>query len=128
MKTNSVERVIQSQLSAICPRCFQAPADVSAEYPLIAWETSSTDISDMSRDDIFLDISIWFRAGASTQAAANDIADRIERALDGANLPQRDILPTFYRWGDRRLTIDDDKTLRRIVLRFVVQNYENEVI
>lgn len=121
--TNSLEKLIQRQLSSLCERVQQGTVSNQVDFPYLSWELSGADMGDPLRDDDTLDVSIWYRVGPETQMEANDMADRVAESFAFANLPQEDILPTFYRFNRQNLP-DEDKTIRRILLQFQIQTYE----
>lgn len=121
--TNSLEKLIQRQLSALCERVQQGTVSDQVDFPYLSWELSGPDMGDLLRDDDTLDVSVWHRVGPETQMEANDMADRVAEAFAFANLPQEDILPTFYRFNRQNLP-DEDKNIRRILLQFQIQTYE----
>lgn len=123
-KTNDLEGLVQSLISTHI-RCAQLSAPSEWEYPYAVWALADVDLGDLSRDDTILEVSIWFMVSPENQAQANNTADELEKRLNAANLPQETILPTFFRISRQTLE-DEDKTLRRILLRFQIQNYERK--
>ncbi len=121
-KTAALRKLIQEQLSRTPGSVHHRRAPQSARYPYKVYSLRDVSFVD-ARDDFILYVDIW--NNAEDQTVAEEIADQIEHQLDRANLPQKTILPTFFREA-RRNPDDPDKSLQHIELTFRVQLYEKE--
>ena len=118
-KTNALREVIQSKISSIV-KSFYRIADEKESYPYAVYDFENIDLGDIHRDDLILIIDLWGKGKDTSQI--EEMADQIEALFNAANLPDEEILPTFYRIS--RKPIDDpDKTLMRRQLKFQIQNY-----
>lgn len=121
-KTSELRRLIKSQLNLAPGATYHKRAPKTEHYPYKVYNLRNVSFTD-ARDDFILDVDIW--NNAEDQTVAEDIADQIEHQLNGANLPQKTIYPTFFREA-RQNVEDPDKSLQHIVLSFYVQLYEKE--
>lgn len=122
-KTLSLRKLVRETLQTAPGETYHKTAPKDASYPYKTYELTSVTFPHSLRDDFELTVDIWDRA--KDYKAAEEIADQVERIFNDANLPQDDILPTFFRENRYSLT-DPDKTLQHIQLRFLVQLYETE--
>lgn len=125
MKTNSLRKLVASRLKTICSRVYFKRASKDAMYPHIVYSFKTVNLNDIQRDDVMLEIDIWHRrtdSGAEI-AEIEDLADLVETLFNCQNLPQEDILPTFYR-SSRTEVEDEDKDIEHRVLQIQIQNYE----
>ena len=122
-KTLSLRKLVRETLQTAPGETYHKIAPKDASYPYKTYELTSVTFPTSLRDDFELTVDIWDRA--KDYKAAEEIADQVERTFNDANLPQDDILPTFFRENRYSLT-DPDKTLQHIQLRFLVQLYETE--
>ncbi len=121
-KTAELRKLIKSQLQSLPGEVYHKSAPKDAVYPYKVFSLKSVSFVD-ARNDFDLCVDIW---GRGDRKIAEEVADQVETLLRDANLPQKTILPTFYR--ESRYDIDDpDKTLQHIQLHFMVQLYELEV-
>lgn len=120
-KTNSLRMLIQSKLKTVCSDVYFENADEKALYPHVVYSWGTTLNDDLHRDDVSVIIDVWDR---STKASViENLCDDIEVLFDNSNLPQNDILPTFFL--DSRLPVpDEDKRIKHRQLKIIVQNYE----
>lgn len=118
-KTNSLRKIIQSNINAIV-KLFYRIADEENLFPHAVYDFENIDLGDINRDDLILVIDIWDK-GTDT-SRIEEIADRIEALFNAANLPNEDVLPTFYRIS-RKPIDDEDKTMIHRQLKFQIQNY-----
>ena len=118
-KTNALRKIIQSNIDPIV-KSFYRFADKGALYPHAVYDFETIDLGDISRDDLILIIDIWGK-GKDT-SPIEEIADQLEEKFNAANLPNEEVLPTFYRIS-RKPIDDEDKTLIRRQLKFQIQNY-----
>lgn len=129
-KTNVLRKLIKSMLSAETfkkkhgiKEIYFGNADDQKMYPHIVFFFDQINNDDLHRDDISLVIDIYDK---STEAVlVEDIADDIELMFDAENLPQDEILPTFY-LDVRRPVVEEDKEIQHRQIEVIVQNYEKE--
>ena len=119
-KTNALREIIQTNISSII-KSFYRVADEKEKYPYAVYDFETIDLGDIARDDLILIIDLWGKGTDTSEI--EEVADQIEAMFNAANLPNEDVLPTFYRIN--RKPIDDpDKTLIRRQLKFQIQNYD----
>lgn len=118
-KTNSLRKIIQSKINPIIKSYYRA-ADPKADFPRAVYDFENIDLGDLSRDDLILIVDLWDKGNDTSKI--EDIADQIEEMFNAANLPDENVLPTFYRIS-RKPIDDEDKTLMRRQLKFQIQNY-----
>ena len=121
MRTNDLKKLVQTQLKTVATNVYYEVADDKAVYPHLVFSFRRLDLNDLSRQDYILQVDVWDR-GDKTQVV-DDLADGVENLLQAKNLPQTDILPTFY-LIDRKMVEDEDKMIRHRQIQFQVQNYE----
>ena len=121
MRTNDLIELIKTKLSTVASNVYYEVADEDALYPHVVFSFQQINLGDLSRQDYELDVDVWDKS-EETETVEN-LCDSIEHLLHGANLPQENILPTFY-LIDRRILFDEDKEIRHRVVRFQIQNYE----
>ncbi|MER2108192.1 MAG: hypothetical protein ABS949_14760 [Solibacillus sp.] len=120
MKTNALRKIIQSNIQSVVTSYYRT-ADPGALYPHAVYDFENIDLGDIWRDDSILIIDIWDKGNDT--ARIEDITDSIEAMFNAANLPNDEVLPTFYRIG-RKPIDDEDKTIMHRQLKFQVQNYD----
>lgn len=121
-KTTDLRKAIKAELDLTQGATYYRRAPADATMPYKVFDLRTINLGDTSRDDISLDVDIWDLS--KDPKSVEDIADAIESLLNGLNLPQATVLPTFYR--ETRAMVDDpDKNIQHILLTFTVQNYEN---
>ncbi len=120
MRTNDLKELVQTKLKTITTNVFFEIANDDAMYPHIVFTFRTIDLDDLSRQDYILDVDIWTKGTNST--SIDDYADSVEDLLQAKNLPQKNVLPTFYKI-DRKTLIDEDKSIRHRLVRFQIQNY-----
>ena len=121
MRTNDLKKLVQTQLKTVATNVYYEVADKNAVYPHLVFSFRRLDLNDLSRQDYILQVDVWDRSD-KTQVV-DDLADEVENLLQAQNLPQTDILPTFY-LIDRKMVEDEDKMIRHRQIQFQVQNYE----
>ena len=121
MRTNDLKKLVQTQLKTVATNVYYEVADKNAVYPHLVFSFRRLDLNDLSRQDYILQVDVWDRSN-KTQVV-DDLADGVENLLQAKNLPQTDILPTFY-LIDRKMVEDEDKMIRHRQIQFQVQNYE----
>lgn len=119
-KTNALRKVIQSKIKSVIDKCYYRMADDANIYPHAVYDFENIDLGDINRDDLILIIDLWGKGNDTSQI--EDIADQIEGIFNAANLPNDDVLPTFYRIS-RKPIDDEDKTIIHRQLKFQIQNY-----
>lgn len=119
-KTNSIRKIIQTNIDNIV-KCYYRTADAKANYPHAVYDFESIDLGDINRDDLVLIIDIW--GNGKDTSKIEEITDRIEKLFNAANMPDVDVLPTFYRIS-RKPIDDEDKTIIHRQLKFQIQNYD----
>ena len=119
-KTNALRKIIQIKINSIV-KSFYRVADEKERYPYAVYDFENIDLGDINRDDLILIIDLWGK-GKDT-SSIEEMADRIEKTFNAANMPNDEVLPTFYRIS-RKPIDDEDKTLIRRQLKFQIQNYD----
>lgn len=121
MRTNDLKKLVQTKLKTLTTNVYHEIADENAVYPHIVFTFRRIDLQDLSRQDYILEIDVWDKGSGTT--TVDDLADSVENLLQGKNLPQNHVLPTFY-LIDRRNILDEDKAIRHRQIQFQIQNYE----
>lgn len=121
MRTNDIKKLVQTQLETLTENVYHEIANEKAVYPHIVFVLRRIDLMDLSRQDYVLEINVWDRSNKTTNV--DNLADLVEDLFQAENLPQDDILPTFYLM-DRNTIEDEDKQIRHRQVRFQIQNYE----
>lgn len=119
-KTNALRRIIQTNLNTIVKSAYR-DIDDKENFPYVVYDFETIDLGDISRDDLILIVDVW--GYGKDPAEIEDIADRIEKLFNAANLPGEEVLPTFYRVS-RQPIADDDKRIIHRQLKFQIQNYD----
>ena len=119
-RTNDLKKLIQTKLKTLTTNVFFEQATDNAIYPHIVFSFREISLNDLSRQDYTLDIDVWDK-GTSTTAIDN-LADYVEDLFHTENLPQENVLPTFYKI-DRKSVDDPDKSIKHRLVRFQIQNY-----
>lgn len=120
---NEARRVIEARLNSIktaynIAEISYGLASEDAMYPHIVWDVANIVPRDQGRQDMTLDVHVWARE----QFAAFQIADAVIDLFSYANVPQSDLLPTFYE--SSAFPVDDpDKTIVHVVARLEGQLY-----
>ena len=118
-KTNSLRQIIKSNIDPIV-KLYYRVADKDNIFPHSVYDFESIDLGDIYRDDLILLLDIWDYG--TDRSRAEEIADQIEALFNAANLPDTEVLPTFYRIS-RKPIDDEDKKVIHIQLKFQIQNY-----
>lgn len=118
-KTNSLRKIIQSKIDSVVS-CYYRTADPDALFPHAVYDFENIDLGDINRDDLILIVDLWDKG--SDTSGLEEKADQIEEMFNAANLPNDEVLPTFYRIS-RKPIDDEDKTIMRRQLKFQIQNY-----
>lgn len=119
--TNDTRRLIRDKILELTnvKQIYYKNADSNTMYPHIVFDLESSALAeDLNRKDYTLYVDLYFKDAKTLE----DTTDSIEK-LNGLNLPQDDILPTFYWTGTWRVE-ETDKTILHNQIRFSIQNYE----
>lgn len=120
-RTNELKKLIETQLKTVATNVYYEIAADNALYPHVVFSFGNIDLGDFSRQDYMLDIDVWDKSRSTI--AVDALCDNIETLLHSKNLPQTNVLPTFYRVS-RRSIPDEDKQIKHRLIRFQIQNYE----
>lgn len=123
-RTNDLRKAIQSVLVGLksaysIKDIYYREADEKKMYPHIVYDLPNAMLVGLDRHDTIVNIDIYSKDNKEVE----DIADAVEDSLHVENLPQENILPTFF-LENRQNIRDEDINVRHILLKFVVQNYE----
>lgn len=119
-KTNSLREIIQSNINSIVKSAYRN-IDDKEDYPYAVYDFENIDLGDINRDDLILIVDIWGKGNDTSNI--EEIADRIDKIFNAANMPGEEVLPTFYRIS-RQPIDDEDKTIIHRQLKFQIQNYD----
>ena len=119
-RTNDLKKLIQEELKTITSEVYFQQARDNALYPHIVFNFREISLGDLSRQDYVLEVDVWDKGTLTTTVDA--LADDVEDLLHTENLPQENVLPTFYKI-DRKSIIDSDKDIKHRLIRFQIQNY-----
>lgn len=119
-RTNDLKKLIQGKLLTLTANVYHEQARDNALYPHIVFAFKEVNLGDISRQDYILEIDVWDKGTLTT--TVDDLADSVEDLFHTENLPQENILPTFYKI-DRKAILDPDKTIKHRIIRFQIQNY-----
>ena len=121
MRTNDLKLLVQSKLKTVAANVYHEIANEKALYPHIVFNFRRLDLNDLSRQDYILEVDIWDKGDSSQRV--DDLADTVENLLQAENLPQTNVLPTFY-LIDRNNLPDENKEIKHQRIQFQIQNYE----
>lgn len=121
MRTNDLKKLIQTKLKTVTTYVYHEVANEKALYPHIVFSFDRIDLGDLSRQDYVLVIDVWDKGTSTTQV--DNLCDSVENLLQAKNLPQDNVLPTFYLMDERNVW-EEDKTIRHRQIRFQIQNYD----
>lgn len=121
MRTNDLKLLVQSKLKTVAANVYHEIANEKALYPHIVFSFRRLDLNDLSRQDYILEVDIWDKGDSSQRV--DDLADSVENLLQAENLPQTNVLPTFY-LIDRNNLPDENKEIKHRRIQFQIQNYE----
>ena len=117
-KTNALRKIIQSNIDKIV-QSYYRKGDKKI-FPRAVYDFENIDLGDINRDDLILVVDLWDYGEDTTQI--EDLADAIETIFNAANMPDEEVLPTFYRISLKPID-DEDKMIMHRQLKFQVQNY-----
>ena len=121
MRTNDLKYLVQSKLETLTANVYHEIANEKKLYPHIVFEFRRIDLGDLWRQDYILEVDIWDKQDSSQRV--DNLADQVENLLQAENLPQNNVLPTFY-LIDRQNIPDEDKEIKHRRVQFQIQNYE----
>ena len=119
-RTNDLKKLIQTKLKTLTTNVYFEQATDNAMYPHIVFSFREINLDDLSRQDYTLNVDVWDNGTNTT--AIDTLADSVEDLLHTQNLPQTNVLPTFYKI-DRKSIEDPDKSIKHRLVRFQIQNY-----
>lgn len=119
-RTNDLKKLIQTKLKTLTTNVYFEQATDNAMYPHIVFSFREINLDDLSRQDYTLNVDVWDKGTNTT--AIDTLADSVEDLLHTKNLPQTNVLPTFYKI-DRKSIEDPDKSIKHRLVRFQIQNY-----
>lgn len=119
-RTNDLKILLKTKLNTLTSNVFFEQATDDALYPHIVFSFRTIELGDLSRKDYILEVDVWDKGTNSTNV--DELADKVEDLLQAQNLPQTNILPTFY-LIDRKSVLDPDKDIKHRLIRFQIQNY-----
>ena len=119
-RTNDLKKLIQEKLKTLTTDVYYEQARDNALYPHIVFSFREISLEDLYRQDYVLEVDVWDK-GTST-FNVEDLSDKVEDLLHTQNLPQTNVLPTFYKI-DRKSILDPDKDIKHRLIRFQIQNY-----
>lgn len=123
MRTNDLKELVQTKLKTLTPNVYHEIANEKKLYPHIVFTFRRIDLQDLSRQDYILEVDVWdFNENDKTEVV-DDLTDSVENLFQGENLPQENVLPTFY-LIDRRNILDENKHIKHRQIQFQIQNYE----
>ena len=121
MRTNDLKYLVQSKLKTLTANVYYEIANEKKMFPHIVFNFRRIDLGDLWRQDYILEVDIWDKMDSSLQV--DDLADQVENLLQAENLPQDNVLPTFY-LIDRQNIPDENKEIKHQRVQFQIQNYE----
>ena len=119
-RTNDLKKLVQEKLKTLTTNVYFETAADNALYPHVVFSFREINLGDLSRQDYTLEVDVWSKGTNTT--SIDELADKVEDLLHTQNLPQTNILPTFYK-VDRKSILDSDKSIKHRLIRFQIQNY-----
>lgn len=127
MRTDDLRKLCKTQLDTLkikgVKEVYYKTAANDAGFPHIVFnmEEIGTQTDNIHRFDYRLLIDVWDKG--KSESVLFDICDSIEELLSAKNLPQTNILPSFF-YDNRRSVEDEDKNIKHQLIQFDVQLYE----
>ena len=121
MRTNDLKYLVQSKLKTLTANVYHEIANEKNLYPHIVFDFRRIDLGDLWRQDYILEVDIWDKQDSSQRV--DNLADQVENLLQAENLPQTNVLPTFYLINRQNIP-DEDKEIKHRRVQFQIQNYE----
>ena len=119
-RTNDLKKLITQKLKTLTNNVFYEQATDNALYPHLVFSFRTIDLGELSRQDYILEVDVWDKGTSTVQV--DELSDQVEDLFHTENLPQENILPTFYTI-DRKSILDSDKSIKHRLIRFQIQNY-----
>ena len=119
MRTNDLRKLVQTKLKTLTTNVYYEVASNDAMYPHAVLSFDQIDLGDLSRQDYILNVDVWDKG--NSMVTILNLCDSIENLLQAQNLPQENVLPTFY-LVSRKTIPDADKSIRHQLIRFQIQN------
>ncbi len=116
-RTENLKKYITKKLRQCCDNVFYQKAVNRSPYPYIIYDLNY--VKSESLYQYFLTINIWDEAGYKR---TEQLADELEKLLDGEYFTDNTQSLTID-LNSRNNLIDEDKTLKHIVLLFSLQYY-----
>lgn len=121
MKTNSLRKTVISRLRTVSQKVYFEQAPDDAGFPHVVVSFGSIVNDDFNRSDIIISMDVWDRDSEAYNI--EELCDSIEALFNNANVPNAQILPTFFLVNRLSLT-DEDKGLKHRVIKVVAENYK----
>lgn len=123
-RTAELQSITQAVITDAGHTAYADEAPDNATYPYVVYSINSFSYEDI-RDDIILDIDIWDYYANYSRVEA--MADAIEAAFEGLVVHDdaATVLPQFFRYIRTKVP-DTDKKIKRINLKFEIQNYAHK--
>lgn len=118
-KIFELKKIITSYLKQSDGEVYYETASSEAVFPYKVYSFENIDLGDIERDDLILLVDVW---GKDDVNVVEEIADSIENTFNNLNAPTTTSFPTFFRIS-RKPIDDEDKTIKRRQLKFLIQNY-----
>lgn len=119
MKANNLKKILKAKLSTVCDHVYSKIADDENMYPHIVFRMPVTRREYANLDNITIDIDVWTKSDYE----ANQMVDAITEMFNCANLPQDEILPTFFVESVKDLE-ESDKSIIHKSIELLCENYE----
>ncbi len=116
-RTEALKKYITKKLKQCCDNVFYLKATDKSPYPYIEYELNY--IKSESLYQYFLTINIWDTTGYKR---TEQLADELEKLLDGEYFTDNTQSLTID-LNSRNNLIDEDRTIKHIVLLFSLQYY-----
>ena len=122
-RSQALQSIIQAKIESCGYTGYADEAPDGSTYPYIVYSVDSFTYTD-ARDDIQLDVDIWDRSPNYQTVEA--MADTLEAAFDNYIVHDESsiVLPQFFRYLRTKVP-DTDRKLKRINLKFDIQNYSH---
>lgn len=120
-RSNSMRKLVVSILDTLCDRVYHNIADDDALYPHIVFDIRNIDSTDENSYRYGIQIDLWDKG--NSWLSVLELADSVEDSFRSENIPQTDILPTFYT-ESRQVVLDDDKCIQHIQIQIFANLYE----
>lgn len=119
-KTETLREVIATNIKTVIDDCYYVEAPTDKPYPFAVYSFERQSSVFLDRDDLVLVIDIYSKS--INYKEADRIADDLEDVFGNLNYPFEGCFPTFYKYLRNSLP-DDNKEVRRVQLKFEIQNY-----